>query len=168
MTLSPNDLRSYFVAGQEGRCKPLTPTMVKVAEESLGYKLPKAFVSLLRVCNGGPLKRCAFELSDAENGAKRVEYFHDVMGICKKCGINGRHGSEYLIEEWGYPELGVVISSEGHTAFMLDYSESGEIGEPRVVLVDVELDEDEPFVDVVAPDFASFLAMLFAPDRDRV
>ena len=162
MKPSPIDFSSFFEDGQEGECRPLKPAMVRVAEESLGYRLPKAYINLLMVCNGGALKRCAFLMPKSEDDIQRVEYFHNVNGIGKEKGINGRYGSRYLIKEWDYPDVGIVISSDGHTPFMLDYSECGFNGEPRVILVDVELDDDAPYVDVVAPDFESFLKMLRA------
>lgn len=43
-------------------------------------------------------------------------------------GIDTATGSRYLIREWGYPDIGVVICdtpSAGHDIVMLDYSESG-------------------------------------------
>ncbi len=166
MTLEPMDYASYFSEDQEGECRKLMPSMVRTAETSLGYRLPKAYVNLLRVCNGGPLVRCAFDYPEVEGGQKRIEYMHSIMGIGKRDGINSRMGSDYLIEEWDYPNLGVVISSEGHTAVMLDYSKCGREGEPQVVWVDVELDEDDPCVDVLAPNFARFLEMLFTPDSN--
>ena len=168
MTSSRIDYSSYFDVGQEGECRPLKPSMVRVAEETLGYRLPKAFINLLRVCNGGALKRCAFLMRTPEDGEPRVEYFHSVLGIGKKEGINSRFGSRYLIKEWDYPDVGIVISSDGHTSFMLDYSDCGSNGEPKVIFVDVELgDDDDPYVDVVAPDFESFLKMLFVPPRNQ-
>lgn len=162
MSSSPADYTSYFVSGQEGQCRTLKPSMVRTAEEMLGYRLPKEYIHLLRVCNGGDLLRRAFRLKNSKDGRERVEYIHSIMGIGKKGGINGRLGSNYLIEEWNYPDVGVVISSDGETAFMLDYSKSGPTGEPQVVLVDVELDEDDP-LEVVAADMGSFLSMLYVP-----
>lgn len=164
MSSSSIDYSSYFVEDQLAECRELRPSMVRAAQESLGYRLPTAYIRLLRVCNGGPLKRCAFLFPSSGGDVKRTEYIHSIMGIGKKGGINGRFGSSYLIEEWDYPDLGVVISSEGHTAFMLDYTKCGCEGEPRVVYVDVELDEDDPYVDTVANDFATFLQMLYVPD----
>lgn len=163
MSSSSIDYNSFFVEGQAGECRELKPSMVRAAQESLGYRLPAAYIRLLRVCNGGALKRCAFVFPSGSGDSKRIEHITSIMGIGKKGGINGRFGSKYLIEEWDYPDVGVVISSDGHTAFMLDYTENGIDGEPKVVYVDVELDEDDPYVDTVAPDFASFLEMLYVP-----
>lgn len=162
MTPSEIDYSSYFEEGQPGDCRPLKPSMVRLAEESLGYRLPKAYVRLLRVCNGGALKRNAFRMPKSADSDQRIEYIHDVMGIGKQAGINSKQGSKYLIREWDYPKIGVVIASEGETAVMLDYSQCGPEGEPKVVFVDVELGDDEPYVDVIAENFESFLQMLHA------
>jgi hypothetical protein len=66
-----------------------------------------------------------------------------------------------MIKEWGYPDVGIVIGATpagGHTTVMLDYSECGPKGEPRVIYVVAaeSEDEDSDFF-VLAPDFESFL-----------
>lgn len=79
-----------------------------------------------------------------------------IMGIGPQ-GIDGETGSRYLIAEWGYPDTGVVIASEGHTAFMLDYGASGPKGEPRVLWVAADAPETNV---VLAPTFEAFLSKL--------
>ena len=65
-----------------------------------------------------------------------------LLGISGEWGIDstsGLGGSAYLIAEWDYPPIGVVIGltpSGGHDTVMLDYSESGPAGEPAVAYVD--------------------------------
>ena len=81
------------------------------------------------------------------------------MGIGGPQGIDADEGSKYLIGEWGYPEVGVVIASDGHTAVMLDYSLCGPRGEPRIIWVNMEVG-DEPEVVVLAPSVGEFLAQL--------
>lgn len=54
-------------------------------------------------------------------------------------GVDSPLGSAYLITEWGYPAIGVVLCampSGGHDTAMLDYSESGPDGEPAVAYID--------------------------------
>jgi hypothetical protein len=85
-------------------------------------------------------------------------------------GVGGWHGidnpdrgSRYMVREWGYPDVGVVIAptpSGGHDAVMLDYTACGPRGEPRVIHVETE--GGEPVVTAFAPDFASFAAALVA------
>lgn len=79
------------------------------------------------------------------------------MGIGCEDGVDGETGSQYLIGEWEYPDTGIVFSSEGHTAFMLDYSLCGPQGEPSVIYVDTD-----PELEVIplAADFAAFIGGL--------
>jgi hypothetical protein len=63
-----------------------------------------------------------------------------------------------MIREWGYPDVGIFIGqtpSAGHDGIMLDYSECGRDGEPRIIHVDVEGDKHQ--VQVLAPNLESFL-----------
>ncbi len=66
-------------------------------------------------------------------------------------------GNELIIEEWGYPKLGVYICdcpSGGHDIVMLDYSKCGANGEPSVVHIDQELDYKAT---TLSADFESFV-----------
>ena len=166
MAKVPKHLRGLFDEDEEGECPPLTPAMVRAAEEALGYNLPAAYVELLMVFNGGSLRRSVFPTTKCPRWAADHVAFDQVMGICPDEGIDGETGSAYLIAEWDYPAVGVVISSDGHTAFMLDYSECGPQGEPRVIWVDTETGTGKPDVVVLAPDFGTFLGQLREPPED--
>jgi hypothetical protein len=136
---------------------PLTEEMVRAAEEKLGYTLPQSYVRLIRVKNGGSLKRNCFPDRSAAG-----EYYElsGIPGIGGEWGIDSETlGSRYLIREWSYPDVGIVIGhtpSAGHDVFMLDYSVCGPKGEPRVIHVETEAREGIR-VTVLAPDFETFL-----------
>ncbi|MBB2923481.1 hypothetical protein FHR80_002406 [Cellulomonas cellasea] len=73
-------------------------------------------------------------------------------------GIDSAFGSAYLVAEWDYPDVGVVLldtPSGGHDTVMLDYRRCGPTGEPAVVHVDEDRVPRE-----VAPSFAAFVAAL--------
>lgn len=58
------------------------------------------------------------------------------------------------------PDVGVVIGTTpcgAHEAIMLDYSQCGPQGEPRVIYVDVETKDGNPHVVVLAENFEEFL-----------
>jgi hypothetical protein len=166
MAKIPKHLQGMFEEGEEGECPPLTASMVRAAETKLGYRLPATYVELMKVCNGGSLKRNVFPIKKCPRWATDHVAFEQVMGIGGDWGIDGEAGSAYLIAEWEYPGVGVVISSDGHTAFMLDYSKCGPEGEPRVIWVDTETGTGKPDVVVLAPDFGTFLAKLREPPED--
>jgi hypothetical protein len=134
----------------------LTEDLVRGAIETLGYTLPAAYLLLLRAQNGGlprrrcvPVDRCRIEITG-------------LYGVGGWYGIdNPDRGSRYMVQEWGYPDVGVVIAptpTGGHDAVMLDYSACGPDGEPRVIHVASE--GGRPVVTVLAPTFASFVAAL--------
>jgi hypothetical protein len=157
MAKVPKHLRGMFDEDEEGECPPLKPAMIQAAEKKLGYTLPAAYLELLKVCNGGTIRRSVFPTDKCPAWADDHVAFETVMGIGEDEGIDSEYGSAYLIAEWDYPDVGVVISSDGHTAFLLDYSECGEAGEPRVIWVDTETGRKKPDVVVLAPDLATFL-----------
>lgn len=138
---------------------------VRHAELSLGVRLPKSYVELLFVRNGGvPRRRCCptdFSTSWAPNHIQ----ISAIRGIGGEWGIDSDSGlgSSEMVAEWGYPNVGVVICdmpSAGHDAVMLDYSESGPQGEPAVVYVD-----DDRIPRRIADSFGDFLMRLVSCDR---
>lgn len=133
----------------------LTERMVDSAERLLGYKLPEAYLAVLKELNGGYLHKFTFELAEKIEGQGEFVCMPEIFGIGYERGIDGQYGSTYLIKEWGYPNIGIVISSEGHTAIMLNYSMCGTEGEPSVVFIDVEW-QDGPRTALLASTFSEF------------
>jgi len=134
---------------------PFREELVAAAELSLGVKLPESYIQLLRMRNGGrPVNRrvCTpFRTSWSRDGFE----IHSIIGIGSSLGIDGEYGSRYMIAEWDYPDVGIVIASTpsaGHDTVMLDYSKGGE---PSVIYVD-----EDRVPRAIAPNFAEFLAAL--------
>lgn len=148
----------FFNNDTIGAGPELTDDLVAQAEAKLGLRLPSSYVALLRQQNGGiPVRRC-FPMTCPTSWAPDHIEVSMLLGIGFEQGIDGDLGSAYLVHEWGYPDIGIVIfdtPSAGHDTIMLDYSECGPNGEPRVVYVD----EDRSVLPV-ARDFASFVAAL--------
>jgi hypothetical protein len=136
---------------------PLTDGMVREAERLLGYRLPESYLRLLRQRNGGEPRRCCFPTTVRTYWAEDHICIRSLLGVGFEQGIDGEMESRYLIPEWGYPDVGIVIAdtpSAGHDVVMLDYSLCGPQGEPRVIHVETE--SEEPIVIVLAPDVEAF------------
>jgi len=70
-----------------------------------------------------------------------------------------------MIEEWGYPEIGICFASTpnaGHEMYMLDYRECGKAGIPKVVHVDQEGDYE---ITPIADTFEDFIKGLVTEEE---
>lgn len=135
--------------------------MVSRAEAELGVRLPRSYVDLLRVQNGGrPRRRCLRTTFATSWGPNHIEV-EIIYGIGGEWGIDsssGIGGSNYLIAEWDFPRIGVVIGdtpSAGEEVLMLDYSTVGSHGEPSVAHI-----AEDRIPRTVAETFEAFLAQL--------
>lgn len=159
---APFDDSDYFTG------PPLTDAMIRAAEVKVGYKLPESYLGLIRIKNGGSLKRGCFPTNVPTSWAEDHVALSGIRGIGGQWGIDSETlGSREMIPEWGYPDVGVVVGecpSAGHDVIMLDYSECGRTGEPRVIHVETETC-DAPEILVLAPDFETFLRGLVESSR---
>ena len=137
----------------------MTQEKIALVEKSLGYKLPVSYIELMSNRNGGaPVKSChrtATRTSWSEDHVAMTAFLS--VGADKQFSLCGALGSQFMIEEWGYPPIGVYFAdcpSAGHDMLCLDYSSCGPEGEPRVVHVDQEFDYA---VTHVADSFESFV-----------
>jgi hypothetical protein len=132
--------------------------MVAAAEAALGYKLPAAYLQLLRVKNGGNPKRQCYP-TDGTSWSDNHVRVTVICGIGGRWGIDSeQYGSRHMIEQAGFPDVGVFVGwtpTAGHDGIFLDYRASGPAREPRVIYLDAEAGEEESLV--LAPDFATFL-----------
>lgn len=142
---------------------PLTPAMVGQAEKDLGYKLPGSYIQLLTSKNGGTPRNTCYPTATATSWADDHIAISGISGIGGQWGINSNElGSQFMLDEWGYPPIGIVVAqcpSAGHDAVMLDYRRCGAQGEPQVVHVSVE-EEEEPNITFLADTLSEFLAGL--------
>lgn len=139
---------------------PVTDPMVRETEELLGYKLPTYYIDLIKTRNGGTPKKTCFPTSIPTSWAEDHIAISGIHGIGGQWGIDSPElGSQFMIDEWGYPNIGIVICScpsAGHDAVMLDYSACGKSGEPKVIHVDVE-DFNTPKITTLAENFEAFI-----------
>jgi SMI1-KNR4 cell-wall len=120
---------------------PLMPEKVSLVEAALGYKLPASYIELMRHRNGGaPVKNChrsSGETSWAPDHVAMTGFLS--IGSTKTYSLCGGLGSQFMVDEWGYPRIGIYFAdcpSAGHDMLCLDYRSCGRNGEPRVVHVD--------------------------------
>ncbi|UOG72949.1 SMI1/KNR4 family protein [Hymenobacter tibetensis] len=150
---------------------PLTPAMVSQAEKQLGYMLPDSYIQLLTSKNGGTPRNTRFPTATPTSWADDHIAISGICGLGGQWGIDSMElGSKFMLEEWGYPPIGIVVAqcpSAGHDAVMLDYRRCGAQGEPQVVHVSVEEDE-EPNITFLADNFQEFLAGLVNEEQFAV
>ena len=141
--------------------------LVASVEEELGYRLPAAYVALMRTHNGGIPRNSCCPAPTRTTWAEDHVAVHGIMGIGRTLdySLAGAVGSHFWTVEWEYPAIGVYFAdcpSAGHDMIAFDYRTCGPDGEPQVVHVDQEWDYR---ITVLAPDFATFIQSL-RPEQD--
>lgn len=138
-------------------------------EKELGYRLPESYKVLMRIQNGGELKKNTFEGPFQRNWARNFFDIEYISGVdpTKTYSLCGQYGSKFWIEEWKYPNIGIAICgtlSGGHDMIFLDYSDCGPEGEPCVVHIDQEGDYE---ITYLADNFKDFIDGLFIHEEDE-
>lgn len=120
--------------------------LIMKIEEELGYKLPASYIWLMKQHNGGvPFKTAYPMIESTTSWSDDHVVITGIMGIGYKkiFSLCGKRGSQFWIDEWEYPPIGVALCncpSAGHDMIFLDYRECGPKGEPKVVYIDQEYD----------------------------
>lgn len=152
---------------------PPSDELIASVEEELGYKLPAAYIWLMKQHNGGiPVNTC-YPCDEPTCWSDDHVAITGIFGIGreKSCSLCGELGSKFMIDEWEYPAIGVAICdcpSAGHDMIFLDYRACGPQGEPAVVHVDQENDYK---ITHLADSFEKFIRgleheSLYDPDED--
>lgn len=152
---------------------PPSDELIASVEEELGYKLPAAYIWLMKQHNGGiPVNTC-YPCDEPSCWSDDHVAITGIFGIGreKSCSLCGELGSQFMIAEWEYPAIGVAICdcpSAGHDMIFLDYRACGPQGEPAVVHVDQENDYK---ITHLADSFEEFIRgleheSLYDPDED--
>jgi len=158
------DFTDFWSDYNYNNTEAFTEDAAKNVEEILGYKLPKSYIDLMKLHNGGYLDKCCFP-TEKSHWAEDHANIAIIMGIGQSEGsLAGDMGSKFWIEEWGYPDIGVYFGGTtvaGHVMIALDYRKCGKDGEPEVVSIDQESDYDIIFL---AKDFETFIRGLVSED----
>lgn len=146
---------------------PFTDKDIEDIENKLGYKLPPAYIYLMKTRNGGMPSKCCCPCEVRTGWAADHVEITGIYGIGheKMCALDGGFGSRFWIEGWEYPDIGIAICdcpSAGHDMVFLDYRECGPEGEPKVVHIDNELDNQ---ITPLADSFEEFITKL-RPESD--
>ncbi|GAB6991039.1 SMI1/KNR4 family protein [Paenibacillus pini] len=136
---------------------PPTDDLIDSVQQELVFVLPAFYIQMMKVHNGGIPHNRIFPIVGATSEADAVT-ISAILGIGreKRNSLCGDLGSRHVIENGGYPEIGVVIcecpSESG--VVMLDYRSSGNDGEPEVVHVGKE---NHYKITMLAPNFEMFV-----------
>ena len=151
--------------------EPPTNEQIFSIEQELGYKLPTYYIELVQIQNGGIPKNCAFPTKERTSWSEDHIAITGIMGIGrnKDYSLCGGLGSRFMMDEWGYPDIGIYFAdcpSAGHDMICLDYRKNGKNGEPEVVHVDQESDYKISFLASSFEDFIKGLVNESVFDED--
>ena len=135
------------------------------AEKLLGYKLPESYKWLMKQHNGGIPHNTCHPTESRTSWSENHIAIHGIVGVDPEKTYSLIETNELMIEEWGYPNIGVAICdcpSAGHDMIFLDYRYCGKDGEPEVVHIDQECDYE---ITYVADSFESFIRGLINNDK---
>lgn len=145
--------------------------LISEIEKDIGYKLPESYIWLMKKHNGGMPRNYTIIL-DEDN----KDEFHECIEITTlyaidknyDYGIAGEYGTKFIVDEWGYPDIGVAICdtpSAGHEMIFLDYRDCGNQGEPKVSYIDQECDYQ---IITIANNFEEFIRKLSPSPYDEL
>jgi SMI1-KNR4 cell-wall len=109
---------------------PSDELIASIEQELGGYRLPAAYVDLARRHNGGLVKRNCHPMKERTGWSGEHVAIEGLYGIGRTStySLAGQLGAKFMIEEWGYPPIGVGIADTpagGHELIMLDYRACG-------------------------------------------
>lgn len=142
-------VEKLFDEDDEYTLPPFTDEELEETEKAIGRKLPKSYIALLKIRNGGSINYNEFE--DC--------WLSVIYGVSSGEGLADMYDN--WINEWQYPNIGIPFGetqSAGHDMYFMDFGSVDENGEPRIVLVDNELDNSVTFV---ANNLEEFLTMIY-------
>lgn len=147
--------------------EPFSDELLLEIENELGFKLPKDYIEFMRYQNGGTPFNTCHSTDTPTSWAEDHIAITGIFGIHreKDYSLCGELGSQFMIDEWGYPDDCVYFAScpsAGHDMIAFDYSECGKNGEPCIVHIDQECDYEKTFL---AKDFATFIKGLKNDDE---
>jgi predicted DNA-binding WGR domain protein len=126
---------------------------IQEIEKELGYKIPPAYINLMKIENGD------------DEWRKIGDEMLDMMGFQ---GIDGLLIMKAAVKDWGFPNIGIYFSwteSGDHEALLMNYKECIVDCEPSIWLLDQERESGV----FLAKTFEDFIRQLYFEDfKDRL
>lgn len=123
MSLLDFDYESLFIEGWSG--PPLSEADLNDFEQTFGRRIPTAYRTFLRRCNGGILRRQLFHLPP--NYQFFILYFLGIGNpFYQLIEPDGQDFNRALIKSWRLPEDIFIFSNMGHSFFFLKYDPATE------------------------------------------
>jgi hypothetical protein len=122
----------------------LTDDIIANAEKKIGYKLPKEYIDILRIQNGGYIR---FSLPETSN--EQIYGIGPLFPSLTDCDWTDYEGSV------GFELNGLVpFDGDGHWYLCLDYRRNDK--QPEITFIDTESDYEKP----IAKNFQEYLKLL--------
>lgn len=136
---------------KEFRFGEISDELIQRAEETIGWKLPASYRELLQFQNGG--------LIDDSLNESWLSAIYGISPDPEKW-----NGLEAMFDnwknEWEYPDIGIPFGetqSAGHDMYYMDFRVTDENGEPRIVRID---NESENEIHYVADNLVDFIRLI--------
>ncbi|GHI00067.1 SMI1/KNR4 family protein [Neobacillus kokaensis] len=139
---------------------PLTDEDITSAEKFFNIKLPKEYIKLLSIQNGGYLNPTLAPVSFNSHWGEGIVQIEFLFGIKKGKGILETYS---LLDEWGVVNKGyIVISGDGHHWIVLNYSSN--LKTPTVSYIDSQTGD----VQHMFSSFAEMLQSLYGSSANHI
>jgi len=144
---------------------PLTDTVIQQAQSELGYKLPAAYLNILRKQNGGYINYNGFPAPD-NHAWESVILVDHILGIGADVGILD---TPMLLEIWQMPAELVLFSGDGNYWLAMDYRGCLDCAEPAITYFDNQYPNEQGRAEFpLTNSFAAFLAGLVLGEPDYI
>lgn len=146
-------------ADDEGfELEKLTAADVRKVEDHFNVQLPKEYIKLLKMKNGGYLTKQSLPVRFKNSWADDHIPIEFLFGIKRNEGI---WESKELLMEWGIKEDNfITISGDGHTWIVLDYRKNKK--EPQITFIDIEYRK----IKVIFNSFKEMIENLYEHEED--
>ena len=144
------NIKELFEEDDHYTFPPFTEEILEKTEKEIGWKLPESYIALLKIINGGRINYDIFEES----------WLEAIYGVSlDKGGLVDMFDN--WINEWQYPNIGIPFGqtqSAGHDMYFMDFRSIDKNGEPRIVHIDNEFDNE---ITVVADNLEDLLTKIY-------